>query len=460
MAGKISVEKMIKPFTGEGDVLAWLQKVELVAKLGGFKDLASFIPLYLEDGALAVYLEMPDEKKVDASLIQDELVKAFSDNQFVAFSKLKAVRWAGEPVDVYANEIRRLARGCGFSGDGAEQLAKLTFITGFPDSISVELQQLPGVEKLKLGDVIPRARVLASNRGVGGVAAAALKERRLHESRSSDTKGREPLRCFECGGPHLKRDCPEIECHNCKGCHLIKDCPELRNNESRSNKGISGCAVGGVIHKGLNGCVAGGPQKDFKVPMVNMMVGGRCARALVDTGCTTTMVNEELVKGVEGEATVTAFDGREVKCKGTAHVHMEVAGEQVDSEVTVGGQMLEGVDVVMGMDVIEALGGVRVCRDQVQFGRSLGGMSYTPTCRRKAVSHIVSGRVDEPKKRQKLKLLPRSRPFEAACEGVGNRSIFGWAKPVDTAAKDREIERKMKDCSLGASWLMHGRVAH
>ena len=100
MAGKISVEKMIKPFTGEGDVLAWLQKVELVAKLGGFKDLASFIPLYLEDGALAVYLEMPDEKKVDASLIQDELVKAFSDNQFVAFSKLKAVRWAGEPVDV------------------------------------------------------------------------------------------------------------------------------------------------------------------------------------------------------------------------------------------------------------------------------------------------------------------------------------------------------------------------
>ena len=63
MASKISVEKMIKPFTGEGDVMAWLQKVELVAKLTGEKDLACFIPLYLEDGALAVYLEMPEDKK-------------------------------------------------------------------------------------------------------------------------------------------------------------------------------------------------------------------------------------------------------------------------------------------------------------------------------------------------------------------------------------------------------------
>ena len=168
MASKISVEKMIKPFTGEGDVLAWLQKVELVAKLTGEKDLACFIPLYLEEGALAVYLEMPEDKKTDASLIQKELLKAFTDNEFVAFSKLKAARWAGEPVDVYANELRRLVRGCGFKDDGAEQMTKLAFITGFPDSIGVELQQIQGVEKMKVGDIIPRARVLASNTKVGG----------------------------------------------------------------------------------------------------------------------------------------------------------------------------------------------------------------------------------------------------------------------------------------------------
>ena len=49
---------MIKPFTGEGDVVSWIKKVQLVAKLQKVSDLASFIPLYLEGDALALYLEM------------------------------------------------------------------------------------------------------------------------------------------------------------------------------------------------------------------------------------------------------------------------------------------------------------------------------------------------------------------------------------------------------------------
>ena len=39
---------MVKTFSGEGDVEAWLAKVELVAKLTSIDDVASFIPLYLE----------------------------------------------------------------------------------------------------------------------------------------------------------------------------------------------------------------------------------------------------------------------------------------------------------------------------------------------------------------------------------------------------------------------------
>ena len=371
MASKISVEKMIRPFTGEGDVLAWMQKIELVAKLTGEKDLASFLPLYLEDGALAVYLEMPDAKKTDASLIQQELLKAFTDNEFVAFSKLKAARWAGEPVDVYANELRRLVRGCGFTGDGAEQMTKLAFITGFPDSIGVELQQIQGVEKMKVGDIIPRARVLASNTKVGGMAAPAMGGNGSGSKHGGAQRNREPLECYECKGPHLARFCPEkrgpIECYTCKGNHYQRDCAVYKASLKSKDKGVTSC-VNDVPLETVG-------RARLKVPVINVVVNGRDARALVDTGCTTTMVHERFAGGVSGEAMVSAFDGRKVRCKGASKVEMVVAGDKMEREVTVVSEMVDGVDLVLGMDVIEALGGVKVWGNRVQFG-NICAVSY------------------------------------------------------------------------------------
>ena len=40
---------ILRPFTGGGDVVAKLQKIE---------DIVTLIPMYLEENALAVYLEM------------------------------------------------------------------------------------------------------------------------------------------------------------------------------------------------------------------------------------------------------------------------------------------------------------------------------------------------------------------------------------------------------------------
>ena len=49
---------MIAPFRGDGDLVAWLTKVKLVAKLKKRTDLAAFVPLFLEGDALTLYLEM------------------------------------------------------------------------------------------------------------------------------------------------------------------------------------------------------------------------------------------------------------------------------------------------------------------------------------------------------------------------------------------------------------------
>ena len=49
---------ILRPFTGEGDVVAWLNKLKLVAKLQRIEDIATLILMYLVGNALAVYLEM------------------------------------------------------------------------------------------------------------------------------------------------------------------------------------------------------------------------------------------------------------------------------------------------------------------------------------------------------------------------------------------------------------------
>ena len=79
---------MIKPFNGEGDVVGWLKKIELVAKLTKVEDEALFIPLYLEGGTLAMYLEMSDADQSSAAAIKDKLKEALCDNKFVSYSKL------------------------------------------------------------------------------------------------------------------------------------------------------------------------------------------------------------------------------------------------------------------------------------------------------------------------------------------------------------------------------------
>ena len=80
-----------------------------------------------------MYLEMDAAKRADNNLLSQELMRAYNGSEFVAYSKLRTVKWSGEPVDAFANDIRKLARGCGLKGDGLEQVVKLAFITGFPD---------------------------------------------------------------------------------------------------------------------------------------------------------------------------------------------------------------------------------------------------------------------------------------------------------------------------------------
>ncbi len=51
---------------------------------------------------------------------------------------------------------------------------------------------------------------------------------------------------------------------------------------------------------------------------------------------------------------------------------------------------------------------------------------------------------DPPRERKKLVLEKRTKPIEAApAKSSSSSAIFGAAKPVDTAAREREIEDRL-----------------
>ena len=103
-------------------------------------------------------------------------------------------------------------------------------------------------------------------------------------------------------------------------------------------------------------------------------MGQRVARALVDTGCSTTVVASRLVGKCEREGgRLVSVDGGEIKCEGTRNIELTVQGVRLRLRVMVLRKVLDGIDVVMGMDAISQLGGVTIAdgREPITFGKEL-----------------------------------------------------------------------------------------
>ena len=96
--------------------------------------------------------------------------------------------------------------------------------------------------------------------------------------------------------------------------------------------------------------------------------------ALVGTGCTTIIGNSGLVNNASGVSVIVAFDGREVSCKGSANVELCVYGNHTQVDVAVAEEIIDGISVVLGMDVIKSLGGDTVNECGVRFGTSFQGV--------------------------------------------------------------------------------------
>ena len=72
------------------------------------------------------------------------------------------------------------------------------------------------------------------------------------------------------------------------------------------------------------------------LPIVDITVNGRPARALLDTGCSRTVLATWVSGAVErGEQEIVSVDGSRVTCVGTATVALEVCGKVARADCVV-----------------------------------------------------------------------------------------------------------------------------
>ena len=227
----VRISDVVKPFSGEGDVVQWLDKLEIVAELRGIADVSKLLPLFLEGPAFAVYREMDPDEKGDLTAIKRALTDAFSLNAFQAYEQLTRRCWKDEPVDVYLSDLRRLAKLAGVESDC---LLRRAFVVGLPAVVSRELRALAKVDNLSLSSVVERARALMAEQVVEDLVAVSPREE-AEVGCSAGRGGSRPWRCFRCGRPHRARNCTAARKMNCWTCglegHFARDCHSDSGNE-------------------------------------------------------------------------------------------------------------------------------------------------------------------------------------------------------------------------------------
>lgn len=121
-------------------------------------------------------------------------------------------------------------------------------------------------------------------------------------------------------------------------------------------------------------CASGSPcyakmAPDEALPRLAVVVNGQRAMALIDTGCTTTLLARNVAKSWSGACTIKTVDGRDAKCLGETTAEVTVQGVIIMLRALVLDHLVGGVDVVLGMKAINQLGGATLREGQVTFGR-------------------------------------------------------------------------------------------
>lgn len=189
MASSVKVTDLVRMYNGDGNVVEWLNKFELVVTLRDIKEPATVVSLFLESSAFSIYNELSDSHKKGHESIKKVVIEAFSLNTFQAYEQLTKQIWCDESVDMYLADLRKLA------SVSSDTLLIRALIVSLPSVVSRELRAVSIIDSLSLKDIVDRARSLMVELVEKPVIVVAAQHAEPDKSKASNR------RCFRCG-PH------------------------------------------------------------------------------------------------------------------------------------------------------------------------------------------------------------------------------------------------------------------
>ena len=106
------------------------------------------------------------------------------------------------------------------------------------------------------------------------------------------------------------------------------------------------------------------------LPIIDIKVNGKHARALVDTGCSKTIVTEAYCDECSGEVQILTVNGSKIKCEGEFDALLDIRGVKCRTSCIVSRTLLSGIGVILGIDAINFMGGVFVSESGVKFTKT------------------------------------------------------------------------------------------
>ena len=97
-------------------------------------------------------------------------------------------------------------------------------------------------------------------------------------------------------------------------------------------------------------------------------VGGQAVEAMVDSGCTQSLVISTVAQAHGRGGLILTLDGGEVQSRGEAVLDVMVRGVSTRVRFRVVDKLVGGLHAVLGMDFIMLMGGAFICGKDVQFG--------------------------------------------------------------------------------------------
>ena len=231
LKGDMRLSNIISQYDGALDFGEWVKKFELVMTLQSITDWECYLPLFLTAKAFSIYDGLSNADKKSYTAIKGALTRAFSLDEFSAYEAFVARQYsAGEPVDAFLSDLKRLARLM----DSAvpESVVKCAFIAGLPPDVKAQLKTATSLSCMSLADVVERARIVLSLEENNAAFVARTKFVK------TDSAGK----CFHCrSSGHFARRCPEklksVTCFLCgdRG-HIATTCPNKPSPSSAKNE--------------------------------------------------------------------------------------------------------------------------------------------------------------------------------------------------------------------------------